>query len=462
MKPSCCPLTPCIGLAVFVAAGALLAVPAVAQEQAADTTFLNRNLRQQVFLIPYIQEHRSGTPPATEAELDAYISGAAEAWAAEAEGEDPLVGRLNPYVVVWLLHSAYAGDDVPEKLECHNYAEHVVPAFLADFERYREVDPAHAPLIFWGHDWAGGSLAFRCNVGAERWEALQAAFERAPSLYQEYLDAGAYPEERIADQIRQAQRFFERNAPLYTVRDALYRGDLDEAFAGLAAATTQGHGAHYIRPLGEALWSAYAEAGKTDHALAALDLLARTLTAGDLPRDTLRAWYAAVEPERGPERFDLMTASAPSTLVLSEEQADLSGTYTDLLTGNSVDLADLKGRLVFLDFWATWCSPCIAEIPELRRLVAEYGDRVAFVSVNADAVTGAEGPEGVRTFMDEHGVDYPVLYDEPDRSLAARFEVEGYPAKFLISPEGVLLVHPSDGRRTVSLAEVEAYLEGLR
>ena len=64
--------------------------------------------------------------------------------------------------------------------------------------------------------------------------------------------------------------------------------------------------------------------------------------------------------------------------------------------------------------------------------------------------------------MDEHGVDYPVLYDESDGSLAARFKVNGYPAKFLVSPEGVFLVHPTDGRRTVSLAEVEAYLEGLR
>ncbi len=456
----CCPLTKGIGLAAIVAGLLLPAAPAVAQEQAADTTFLNRNIRQQMFLFGYIQENKPEPPPATEEEVSAYVSRASEAWAAEVEGEHPHVGRLNPYVMAWLLASVYAGD-VPERLECYNYAEHVVPAFLTDYEQYREVDPAHAPLIRWGYDWTGGSLALRCDVGLERWEALHTAFEQAPSLYQEYLDAEAYPNEQVADQVRRAQQFFDQRAPLYAFRDALYEGDLDAALAGLAAATTQGFAAYDLRLLGEAVWRAYKETGRTDHALARLDLLARTLTAADLLRDTLQAWYAGTDPERGVERFELMTA-APSALVPSEERADLSGTYTDLLTGEPVDLADLAGRLVLLDFWATWCTPCIAEIPELRALVAEHGDRVALVSVNADAVTEAEGPDGVRAFMAEHGVDYPVLYDDPDRSLAARFGVRGYPAKFLIDPEGALLVHPTDGRRTVSLDEVEACLEGLR
>ncbi|WP_412067593.1 TlpA family protein disulfide reductase [Rubrivirga sp. IMCC43871] len=448
-----------IGLAAVLATGI---VPAVAQAQAADTTFLNRNIRQQMFLVPYIQDRKSGAPPATEAEVDAYISGAAEAWAAEAEGEDPHVQRLNPYVAVWLLNAAYSAGDVPDELECHNYTEHVVPAFLADFEQYREVDPAHAPLIFWGHDWAGGSLAFRCDVGTERWGALQAAFERAPSLYREYADAGAFPDEDVADKVRRARLFYEGRARLYGIRGGIYRGNLDTAFAGLAAAATQGFAAYDLRPLGEALWRAYADKGQIDYALATLDLLARTLTAADLPRDTLRAWYEEADPERGPQRFGLMTASAPLELVGSGEQADLTGTYIDLLTGEPVELAVLAGRLVLFDFWATWCGPCIAEIPELQALVAEHGDRVTFVSVNADAVTEAEGPDGVRAFMGEHGVDYPVLYDDPDRSLAVRFGVGGYPAKFLVSPEGDLLVHPTNGHRTVSLGEVEAYLESLR
>lgn len=452
-------------LVTLVALAALPVAPVLAQDQPADTTFLNRNIRQQMFLLGYLKENKPESPPRSPDEVDLYITRAAEAWAKTVDGEDPLVGQFNPYVFMWLLHMAYSGTglETPGEADCHVYSEYAVPAFLADFERYREVAPVNAPLIHVpSHNWIGGSLAVNCELHPAQWARLEAAFAGVPSVAQDYIDQAAYADERTADQIRRVQQIFEWNAPLYAIRAAIYRGRLDEAFAGLAAATTQGHGAHFARPLGQSLWRAYAEDGRRHYALATLDLLARTLTAGDLPRDTLRAWYVEVEPERGQERFELMTATVLASLVPSGEPVELIGTYTDLLTGGPVDLATFSGQLVLIDFWATWCSPCIAEIPELRALVAEYGERVTFVSVNADAVTGAEGPDGVRAFMQKHSVDYPVLYDEPAHSLAARFGVEGYPAKFLISHDGVLLVHPSDGRRTVTLAEVEAHIEGIR
>ena len=442
---------------------AALTVPVAAQTSTSDTTFLNRNIRQQMFLIGYLQDRAPQGPPVSDAEVDAFIAGAATAWAAEAEGEDPHVARLNPYVARWLVLSAYAKAEaeVPDPTDCRVYSEHVVPAFLADYGRYREVSEAHAPLIFWGHNYVGGPLAFRCDLGRQRWVELEAALLAAPSLYQQYLDVGAIPNDDVESKVQRARRYFVQRAPLYAIRGALYRGDLDGAFADLAAAT-QEYEAAFLLPLGETLWRAYADSQATNHALATLDLLARTMTAVDLPRDTLLTWYAEADPERGPTRFGLMTGSTLPALILSGERVELSGPYTDLLTGEPVDLGDLTGNLVLLDFWATWCGPCIAEIPDLQALVAEHGDRVTFVSVNADAVTGAEGPDGVRAFMDEHGVDYPVLYDDVDRSLAAQFGVGGYPAKFLIGPDGVLLQHPSSGRRTVSLDEVETYLESLR
>jgi thiol-disulfide isomerase/thioredoxin len=291
---------------------------------------------------------------------------------------------------------------------------------------------------------------------------LLSAFEQAPSLYQKYLDTEAFADKQFAREIRQAKQFFERNAPLYAVRDAIYRGELYEAFANLAAVITKGHEAYYILPIGEVLWRAYTDAEKTDHALATLDLLARSLTAGDLSRDTLLAWYTEVAPTRGPKRFELYILSAPPSLVSSEEQAGLTGVYTDLLTEESIDLTDFEGRFVFLDFWGTWCSPCIAEIPELLDFASEYEDRMTIISINVDAHTGGMKQDGVREFINEHEVEYTVLYDEPDNSLATRFGVTGYPAKFFINPKGAFLVHPSEDRSIVYLEEVKAYIDGLR
>ncbi len=440
----------------------LLAVPNFAQKSVVDTTFNNRNIRQQMFLIDYLKHNEPENPPELPEEIDAFITAAEAAWAEEVKKEAPLMGRFNPYVVMWLLHSAYKGADPPQKTECYMYSEYAVPAFLADFEQYSMVDPVNAPLVRWGYDLVGSQLALKCEIETERWDKLLSAFEQAPSLFQKYLDTEAFADKRFAREIRQAKQFFERNAPVYAVRDAIYRGELSEAFADLADVITNGHDAYYILPIGEVLWRAYIDAEKTDHALEVLDLLAKSLTAGDLSRDTLLAWYTEVAPTRGPEHFKQSILSAPPSLVSSEKQAGLIGVYTDLLTEESIDLTDFEGRFVFLDFWGTWCSPCIAEIPELLDFASEYDDRITIISINVDAHTGGMKQDGVREFINEHEVEYTVLYDEPDNSLATQFGVSGYPAKFFINPEGEFLVHPSEDRSIVYLEEVKAYIDELR
>ena len=116
---------------------------------------------------------------------------------------------------------------------------------------------------------------------------------------------------------------------------------------------------------------------------------------------------------RGPKRFELNMLSAPPSLVSSEEQAGLTGVYTDLLTLESIDLNDIEGQFVFLDFWGTWCSPSVAEIPELLDFASEYDDLITIISINVDAHTGGKEQDGVREIIKEHKVDYTVLYDEP-------------------------------------------------
>ena len=266
-----------------------LAVPVFAQEEVVDSTFIYRNIRQQMFLIDYIKDNEPENPPELPEEVDAFMTAAEAAWAEVVKEETPLMGRFNPYVVMWLLQSAYKGADPPQQAKCYTYSKYAVPAFLADFEQYSKVDPANAPLVRWGYDHVGSSLALKCDIEPERWDKLLSAFEQAPSLYQKYLDNEAFTDTRFAGEIRQAKQFFERNAPLYAVRDAIYKGELYNAFANLAALITKGYEAYYILPIGEVLWRAYTDAEKTDHALATLDLLARSLTAGDISRDTLLA-----------------------------------------------------------------------------------------------------------------------------------------------------------------------------
>ena len=108
---------------------------------------------------------------------------------------------------------------------------------------------------------------------------------------------------------------------------------------------------------------------------------------------------------------------------------------TTSLTGDSVSLAQLRGKVVLLNVWATWCHPCRDEIPQLQALHAQYKDRgLELVGVSVD-VDGADAD--IREFMKEFAMTYPVWRDPAER-VSAQFLVVGVPTTFLIDREGVL------------------------
>jgi cytochrome c biogenesis protein CcmG, thiol:disulfide interchange protein DsbE len=106
--------------------------------------------------------------------------------------------------------------------------------------------------------------------------------------------------------------------------------------------------------------------------------------------------------------------------------------------GERVSLADLRGEVVLLNVWATWCFPCIREMPSLEALhrdLAGEGLRVVGVSVDA-----AGGVEDIRAFVEEHGLSMTILHD-PEQRVARAFATRGVPETFLIGRDGTLLKH---------------------
>ncbi|HER09545.1 MAG TPA: TlpA family protein disulfide reductase [Bacteroides sp.] len=100
--------------------------------------------------------------------------------------------------------------------------------------------------------------------------------------------------------------------------------------------------------------------------------------------------------------------------------------------GGIISMDRFTGQVVFLNFWATWCPPCVAELPEIQRAYDRYGDRVAFV-----LVTGEE-PERVRRFFEKHGYRLPVYYQAgPVPEVLAHNSI---PTTFILSRDGKLVL----------------------
>lgn len=101
------------------------------------------------------------------------------------------------------------------------------------------------------------------------------------------------------------------------------------------------------------------------------------------------------------------------------------------LEGDTLRISDLRGKIVVLNFWATWCAPCRAETPALVELDREFGSRgVQFVGVSVDEL---ETP--VRSFVDEFGIRYPIIRDDGAAQAGYR-EITGYPTTYLINRRG--------------------------
>jgi thiol-disulfide isomerase/thioredoxin len=94
-------------------------------------------------------------------------------------------------------------------------------------------------------------------------------------------------------------------------------------------------------------------------------------------------------------------------------------------------LGDQRGKVVLLDFWATWCRPCQVTTPILARLHTRYRDRgLVVMGVNVDQ----EGPEAVPFFARRFGVNYPVVWD--DGAVSSRWQIRALPTLMLIDRQG--------------------------
>ncbi len=104
------------------------------------------------------------------------------------------------------------------------------------------------------------------------------------------------------------------------------------------------------------------------------------------------------------------------------------------LNGKSIALSSFKGKIVLLNFWASWCPPCLAEMPSFKKVYGEMKSRgLEVIAVSAD-----KSVNETREFTDKKGFDFAILMDE-NRAVTKQYKVFSLPTTFLIDRKGIII-----------------------
>mgnify|MGYP001826342855 FL=1 len=124
------------------------------------------------------------------------------------------------------------------------------------------------------------------------------------------------------------------------------------------------------------------------------------------------------------------------------------------LDGKPVSLSDFRGKWVIVNYWATWCPPCLDEIPDLVQLYESNRDTLVVLGVSFEEVN----TEYLREFVDSHFMTYPIVRSEPI-PVTPLGPVLGLPTTYIVSPEGEPIARQEG---PVSREAIEAYLARKR
>jgi thiol-disulfide isomerase/thioredoxin len=133
--------------------------------------------------------------------------------------------------------------------------------------------------------------------------------------------------------------------------------------------------------------------------------------------------------------------------------------FTDAIKGETVSIKGLKGKVVVLDFWATWCGPCVAEMPTMKKLYAEYkGKGVEFIGVSLDQAKDKGGLDKLKKFVADEEIGWPQYYQGNywQSEFSKGWGINSIPCVFIVDADGNLYSTKARGKLETLIPELLA------
>jgi len=154
-------------------------------------------------------------------------------------------------------------------------------------------------------------------------------------------------------------------------------------------------------------------------------------------------------------RVAKMVASTLKRLEAVGKPFDLE--FTDAIKGSEVSMKGLKGKVVVVDFWATWCGPCVAEMPTMKKLYAEYKPKgVEFIGVSLDQPKDAGGLDKLKKFVAQNEITWPQYYQGNgwESEFSRSWGINSIPAVFVVDAQGKLYSIEARGKLATMIPEL--------
>ena len=123
--------------------------------------------------------------------------------------------------------------------------------------------------------------------------------------------------------------------------------------------------------------------------------------------------------------------------IQATKEGSIIPSFTSSLTFDSstVKIEDYRGKYVVIDFWGTWCGPCVAEMPTVKEYAAKYPEKLQIIGIASES-----SPRGWKNFLERNDYNWPqVLSDKRNNDLISLYNVQGFPTKLVIAPDGTIL-----------------------